>query len=63
MIISFASFVALIVLLQQWSYSHLTLNSLVAILSMVTRTTLLVPVAAAISHGKWTLFSAPRQSK
>ena len=69
LVLSFASFVALILLLQQWdkrppqqwSYSHLTLNGLVAILSTVTRAALLVPVAAAISQAKWTWFSAPKQ--
>jgi hypothetical protein len=68
LVLAFASFVALILILQrwdkrpqqQWSYSHLTLNGLVAILSTVTRASLLVPVAGAISQAKWTWFSTPR---
>ena len=68
LVLAFASFVALILVLQrwdkrsqqQWSYSHLTLNDLVAILSTVTRASLLVPVAGAISQAKWTWYSAPR---
>lgn len=68
LVLAFASFIALILVLQQWdkrpqqqwSYSHLTLNGLVAILSTVTRASLLVPVAGAISQAKWTWFSAPR---
>lgn len=62
LVLAFASSIALILVLQrwdkrpqqQWSYSHLTLNGLVAILSTVTRASLLVPVAGAISQAKWT---------
>jgi hypothetical protein len=68
LVLAFASFIALKLVLQQWdkrpqqqwSYNHLTLNGLVAILSTVTRASLLVPVAGAISQAKWTWFSAPR---
>ena len=67
--ISFLTFVALVIVLQQydgqpqiaWPYNQLTLNGLVALLSTITRATLMIPIASAISQSKWTWFT-PKKS-
>ena len=69
-LISFLSFAALVAVLlvydnqpqQSWSSSHLTLNGLVAILSTITRASLLVPVASAVSQSKWSWFLPARSA-
>ena len=68
--LSTASFLSLIVVLRKfdgsshttWRRGLLTLNGLVAILSTVTRTALMVPVAEALSQMKWNWFSGSRRT-
>ncbi|PCH02285.1 Protein of unknown function DUF3176 [Penicillium occitanis (nom. inval.)] len=48
--------------LQTWPYK-ITLNSVVAALSTVARTALMIPVGQAVSQGAWNWFSATRQKK
>ena len=45
--------------LRRWPYS-ITLNSLLAILSAVSKSSLLIPVASGISQLKWTRFNQQR---
>ena len=68
-ILSLVAFTGLILILghcdghpqEDWLYNHLTLNGLVALLSTITRATLLVPVTSAVSQGKWVRFCPTRQ--
>lgn len=45
---------------RDWPYNHLTINSLIALLSTINRAALVLPIAAGLSQGKWLWFS-PRK--
>jgi hypothetical protein len=71
-ILSLASVVALIVVLQHYNGralqdinlpSNLTINSVIAAISTVTAVALMVPVGAGISQDAWLCFSDPKQKR
>src|SRR2546421_5374005 len=63
-LLSITTFTSIIIVLKEydgqpqttWSYNHLTLNGLIALLASITRAALVVAIAAAIGQGKWNWF-------
>ncbi|KAF4556816.1 Hypothetical protein D9617_1g086980 [Elsinoe fawcettii] len=64
LLVAFGCYIAIVVILAQtddtlvsdWSSTVFTLNSLIALLSTIMRTALMVPVASAIGQQKWLWF-------
>ena len=68
LLVSVLAFAMLIVILahyngqrqEEWPYNHFTVNSLVVLLTSLSRVALLLPVASCLAQAKWLYFSSGR---